>query len=181
MSDELGWVKLHRSILKQPWFKHSNTLQLFIYLLLSANRVPGYKLFFKGQEYELQPGQYWTTLERLKLQTGLTSQNIRTAVMLLKSTNTITSHSSSKGTIYSLCHWHKYQEVTNKVTNDQQTTNKPLTTEQELKKLRTKERTRRNPSGGKSVDKCNTCDDNTGFKRMDDGLLRTECDCLDKK
>jgi len=177
MSDESGWIKLHRSILKQPWFNNSNTVHLFIYLLLRVNRVNGYKIFFKGVEYELKAGEYWSTFERLSKETGLTRQNLRTSIMSLKSTNTLTSHSSSQGTVYSLLNWNTYQEVTRKVTNDQPTGNQRVTTEQELKKERTKERTRTNSARRK---KCEKCENETGWVTLADGLALADCGCLDK-
>lgn len=178
MSDDLGWVKLHRKIIDQPWFTNSNAVQLFMFLLLSVNRSEHKKIFYKGKEYALKAGEFWTTNERIGMKTGLSPMAIRHGVMLLKATNTITSYSSSKGTVYGLSQWSKYQQTTSVTTNQQQTNNKPTTTEQEVKKLRIKERTRTNSTRS---EKCKECDDATGWIKKGDGVILASCECLDKK
>ena len=36
-----GWITLHRKLLKSPYFKDAEAVQLWIWLLLSANHKPG--------------------------------------------------------------------------------------------------------------------------------------------
>jgi hypothetical protein len=57
---------------------------------------------------------------------------VRTALTKLKSTNEITSHSTSTFTHIQLTKWEQYQSsLTSQATNQQQTDNKPITTTKE--------------------------------------------------
>lgn len=59
---------------------------------------------------------------------------VRTAIKKLKSTNEITSHSTSTFTHIQLVKWEQYQSsITSDITNEQQTDNKPITTTKEGK------------------------------------------------
>lgn len=59
---------------------------------------------------------------------------VRTALNKLKSTNEITSHSTSTFTHIQLTKWEQYQSnITSEVTNEQQTNNKRITTTKEGK------------------------------------------------
>ena len=137
-----GYLKLYRSITTWEWYKDTNTKIVFLHLLLKANWEPSR---YKG--YEVPKGGLVIGLKSLSKELGLSIQSVRTSLEHLKSTNEITIKSTNKFSIVSIVNWEKYQgcddEVTNKVThnltNDQQTTNKQLTTEEEYKNIRTKE------------------------------------------
>lgn len=140
MSRLKGHIKLHRKIVKWRWFKEPNTVVVWLAILAHVEW---------RKTAELKPGQWFTTVKELCEITGLKPQQVRTALNHLTngSTNEITIKSTNKFSIVSIVNWEKYQgcddEVTNKVTrnltNDQQTTNKQLTTEEEYKNIRTKE------------------------------------------
>lgn len=130
-----GWIKLHRSLLKWEWYDDINVSRLFITLLLHANYEPS---TWRG--FKIMPGQIVTGLYRLSEQSGLTVQQIRTALNKLKSTNEITIKPTNKYSIISIANWCEYQslddEVTNNPTNEQQTNNKQSTTSKELKEVK---------------------------------------------
>ena len=126
-----GWVKIHRQFLDWEWYDDNNTKILFIHLLLKANH--------KAKKYRgklIEIGQLVTGLEVLSSQTGLSIQKIRTAISKLKSTNEITIKTSSKGTVIQIVNYTKYQIVTNELTNQQQTSNKPATTNKNVKNVK---------------------------------------------
>jgi hypothetical protein len=123
-----GWIKIHRQLLEWEWYDDLNVKVLFFHLLLKANH--------KAKKYKgklIEVGQLVTGLEVLANETGLSIQKIRTAIYKLKSTNEITIKSSSKGTVIQIVNYTKYQIVTNQLTNEQQTINKPSTTNKNVK------------------------------------------------
>ena len=126
-----GWIKLHRKFLKWEWFNDNNMVMLFIYLLLKANFETS-----KWKGIEVKRGQLITGINSLSQQTRVSLQSIRTVLKRLKSTGEITIQSTNKYSIITICNYDSYQIIesdTNKpanrsLTNEQQTTNKQLTT-----------------------------------------------------
>ena len=123
-----GWIKLHRQILEWEWYSDNNCFRLFLHLLLKANHK---ERRFKGMELEI--GTIVTSRDLLARETGLTGQQIRTALNKLISTNEITSVSSSQGTIIQVVNYEKYQIATNEITNEQPTNNQRITTNNNVK------------------------------------------------
>ena len=129
MTNHQGWIKLHRQILEWEWYSDNNCFRLFLHLLLKANHK---EKRFKG--LELKVGSIVTSRDLLARETGLTSQQIRTALTKLISTNEITSVTSSQGTIIQIVSYEKYQVSTNEITNEQPTINQRATTNNNVKK-----------------------------------------------
>jgi hypothetical protein len=129
MTNQQGWIKLHRQILEWEWYSDNNCFRLFLHLLLKANHK---EKRFKG--IELKVGSIVTSRDLLARETGLTSQQIRTALTKLISTNEITSKTSSQGTIIQIVSYEKYQVSTNEITNEQPTSNQQSTTNNNVKK-----------------------------------------------
>jgi hypothetical protein len=128
MTNQQGWIKLHRQILEWEWYSDNNCFRLFLHLLLKANHK---EKRFKG--IELKVGSIVTSRDLLARETGLTSQQIRTALTKLISTNEITSVTSSQGTIIQIVSYEKYQVPTNEITNEQPTSNQQSTTNNNVK------------------------------------------------
>jgi hypothetical protein len=129
MNNQQGWIKLHRQILEWEWYSDNNCFRLFIHLLLKANHK---EKRFKG--IELKVGSIVTSRDLLARETGLSSQQIRTALTKLISTNEITSVTSSQGTIIQIVSYEKYQVSTSEITNEQPTSNQQSTTNNNVKK-----------------------------------------------
>ena len=125
----IGWIKLHRQILEWEWYSDNNCFRVFLHLLLKANHK---EKRFKG--IELKVGSIVTSRDLLARETGLSSQQIRTALNKLISTNEITSVTSSQGTILQIVSYEKYQIATNEITNEQPTSNQQVTTNKNVKK-----------------------------------------------
>jgi hypothetical protein len=124
-----GWIKIHRQILEWEWYSDNNCFRLFTHLVLKAN----YKQKrFKG--IELKKGSIVTSRDILARETGLSSQQIRTALNKLISTNEVTSVTSSQGTIIQIVNYEKYQVETSETTNEQPTNNQQVTTNKKEKK-----------------------------------------------
>ena len=134
----MSWLKLHRDTLDWGWYLDIPTKVLWIHILLRANYVEKEWL---GESIPV--GSFVTSTDKLSNETGLTTQQVRTALKKLKLTNEITIKTTNKFSIISVNKWDEYQadnEQDNKqVTNDQPTANKRLTTSIEIKKERKKE------------------------------------------
>ena len=124
-----GWIKLHRQILEWEWYSDNNCFRVFLHLLLKANHK---EKRFKG--IELKVGSIVTSRDLLARETGLSSQQVRTALNKLISTNEITSVTSSQGTILQIVSYEKYQIATSEITNEQPTDNQRVTTNKNVKK-----------------------------------------------
>lgn len=134
-----GWIKLYSQMIDWEWYKDPPTKVLFLHCLLKANLRPNSK--FKGKTLEL--GEFGTTTNDLAAETGLTSQQVRTALKKLESTGEISQKSTNKNTFIKVENWGFYQnknEDSNKqITNEQQTNNKQITNEQQAYRVRIKE------------------------------------------
>lgn len=132
---ENGYIKLHRSIVNWGWWSCPNTAHLFVHCLLKANFED--KIW---QGIEIKRGSFVTSLEILSKETGLTVQEVRTALKHLISTNEITNKSTSKNRIITVVKYNEYQDNNNQsnkqVTNEQQTDNKQITTTKEYKEIK---------------------------------------------
>ena len=126
---EGGFIKLHRKMTSWEWYHDANTFRLFVHLLLTANYEPK---AFEGRIIER--GQRAASIAGLAKETKISVQSIRTAINRLKSTGEITSDTTPKYTIITIKNYDTYQQLTNDLTNDQQTTNKRLTTMEESKR-----------------------------------------------
>lgn len=123
-----GWIKLHRKFLEWEWWDDPKVTRLFLYCLLKANYQDKQ---WKGQT--IPRGTFITSLDQLARGTGLTIQNIRTAMGKLEETGEINKRSTTVNTWVTIVNYDRYQETNKPVTNDQQTTNKRLTTTKNTK------------------------------------------------
>lgn len=118
-----GYIKLHRKLLDWEWYTDLPTKTLFIHLLLKANWITHN---YRGME--IMNGEIVTSVRELSKETGLSEQQIRTALNKLKSTHEITSRTTNKNTLIMIEKWELYQcdeerinEAVNKVNNNQVT------------------------------------------------------------
>lgn len=120
-----GWICLHRKIIEWEWYTDIPVRILFEHLLLTANHEDK---FWKG--VEIKRGQKLTSIKHLSEETGLSKQQIRTAISKLQTTREITIKSTNKYSVITLVKYSDYQDKTvqsnkqnNKQTRTQITTN----------------------------------------------------------
>jgi len=122
-----GFIKLHRKLIEWEWFSDSNTFHVFMFLLLDANHADK-----KWKGVMVKRGEKITSVDKIRLRTGLSTQTVRTCLKRLESTREITIKTTNRYSIITICNYDTYQcreNSTNKqLTNDQQTANKQLTT-----------------------------------------------------
>ena len=116
-----GWIKIHRKFLEWQWYSDINTKVVFLHLLLSANYEPK-----KWLEYTIDRGQVVVGRKALSESLNLSEQQIRTAFKKLESSGNITTKSTNRFTIVTICNYDKYQQVD----NDEQPTEQPTINQQ---------------------------------------------------
>ena len=86
-----SYIKLFRKSRKNPIFKKPLTFHYFTYCILSAwwNDEPT-TFNLGGVDVSISKGEFATTLQRSSYETGLSIQNIRTAIKQLKLTGMLT-------------------------------------------------------------------------------------------
>lgn len=119
---EKGFVKIDRKITSWRWYQDNNTFRVFFHLIITAN--------YEDREFEtltIKRGQKVTSYTSLAAETGLSVQNVRTAINHLKSTGEITVSSHAKFSIITIKNYNQYQEdnrlINNRLTDRQQATN----------------------------------------------------------
>jgi len=121
--DKTGWIKLHRTLLDWDWADDPKVFALFVTCLLKANHEPN---TWRG--IDIQRGQFITSLDSLKAQTGLTHRELRTALKKLQKTGEIDKQTTSQNTRITVIEYDKYQERDKPKTNERQTKDKGKTT-----------------------------------------------------
>lgn len=100
----MSFIKLDRKLLTWEWKDDPNMVALWIEILLQANYAESR---WHGHIYE--KGSFPTSIDKLSKATGLTTNQVRTCLKKLKSTNEITSKSTSHGTKIIVNKWAEYQ------------------------------------------------------------------------
>lgn len=108
-----GWVKLHRKMINWEWYQDANTFKLFCHFLLIANVADK-----KWKGITIKRGQFVRTLANLAAETGLTVDEVRTAIKHLESTNEITRLKSGKNVVFSIVGFERYQETSHDCPNE---------------------------------------------------------------
>lgn len=121
-------------MLSWEWFKDEKTAHFFIYCLLRCNWEEG---SFKG--ITVKKGQFISTIRNMAMESGLSVQEVRTAIKHLKLTQEITQEitqlNSARFSLISVVNWQLYQdeltqESTQGSTRKQHKTNTRTTQEQ---------------------------------------------------
>lgn len=104
MSD--GYIKISRSILDWEWWPDINTSRVFIYILIKANWKDGK---FKGKV--IPRGSLVTSISSIASGTGLTQDEVRTAIKHLIDSNNITKQTTNKYSVFSVVGYDSYQDA----------------------------------------------------------------------
>ncbi len=99
-----GYIKEHRSLLSWGWFKEPMTAHLWEYLRLAANWD---EAVFKGTP--IYRGELVTSYAAMAEATGMSVQNVRTAIRHLKQTGEITMRSYRDFSVVTVVNYAKYQ------------------------------------------------------------------------
>ena len=134
-----GYILMWRSIRNWQWYTDVPVAHLYQHLLLTANHEDQ-----PWRDVIIRKGSLITSVQKLAVETGLSVQQIRTALKKLQSTNEIEVVATNKYTMINIIKYANFQQpsqFTNKqktssATNKQQTSNKQATTNNTLNTLR---------------------------------------------
>lgn len=122
-----GYIAVFRQLTEWGWYKDLPVCKLWLHILLRANYKP---LVFMGER--LERGQFVTSLPTLAAETGLSVQQVRTALGKLKKTGEITVATNHHYTTITVVGYDKFQSsVDDENEKEQQTDNRPITDHQQ--------------------------------------------------
>ena len=128
-----GHIKLHRALTEWGWYKDLPTCKLWLHVLLRAN----YK-DCEWQGIEIPRGVFATSYAALSSESGLSVQQVRTALGKLKKTGEITVETNRHYTVITVCKYDEYQsterdEATTPAKRPPKSKSKPKTQEADKK------------------------------------------------
>ena len=124
-----GYIKIDRGIMDWEWWDDDKVLKLWLTVLLLANWEDK-----KWHGKDIPRGSFWTSIESLSEASGLSTQEVRTALCKLISTGELTSKATNQGRLITVVKYGVFQDDTsksNKRINKQP--NKQATTTEEIK------------------------------------------------
>ena len=125
-----GWIKLYRKLLDNPIiFKDSETLAIWIYILLNATHTE-MSAIFKGQKIKLQSGQLITGILSIAKKTKVDKNKVQRTLKSFENDNQIEQQTSNQNRLITIVNWNEYQ--TNDKQNEKQVINKRETTDKQL-------------------------------------------------
>ena len=101
-----GHIKLHRALTEWGWYKDLPTCKLWLHVLLRAN--------YKACEWkgiEIPRGAFATSYTELAAESGLSVQQVRTALGKLKKTGEITVETNRHYTVITVSKYDEYQST----------------------------------------------------------------------
>jgi hypothetical protein len=130
-----GYVRIWRKSVDSGWLKNHKLWAFWSYCLLKATHKE-HDVIVGYQTVHLIPGQFIFGRKKASLDTGLSEQEIRTCINLLKKTENLTIKSTNKYSIITIINWGIYQNSENEinqqintpVTSKQPATNQQITT-----------------------------------------------------
>ena len=129
---EFGYVRLYRSLLNWEWYTDSNTKDVFIHLILTANYEPK-----KWRGKTIERGQRVASYASLASELKLSVKSVRTALNHLKSTGEVAILSNHEYSIITIKNYESYQDGANQTANLGQSEGKPRANEgQQCKKAK---------------------------------------------
>lgn len=118
----IGSVLIHRSITAWEWYKDIPTRVLFEHLIFTVSWKDGK---FRGET--VHRGERVCSLPTLEEETGLSIQQLRSAIKKLEKTGEITRRQIQGKTVLSVVNFQKYQKINRQLTDEQQTSNRQST------------------------------------------------------
>ena len=103
-----GWIKIHKSIWRNPWMYRPKILAVWLYILCHVEWRPT-DVVFEGQRITLHPGQGLFKVIDIANDLRIPETTARRIVNLLKSEGQIGVQASPRNTVITVVNWKKYQ------------------------------------------------------------------------
>lgn len=134
-NEDVGFVKIHRKIFEWGWYGDINTFRLFVHMLLKANWKDG-----RFRDTTVPRGSFVSSVAKLAEETGLTNDEVRTAISHLVRTKEITKQSTNRYTVFTVVNYVLYQDIPEQRPSSPQPIPVLFPTIEEGKKVRRKEK-----------------------------------------
>jgi len=112
-----GFIWLWRKMMDEPWYVIPNTCHLAVHLIFRASIKKTITPTIYGS-VELERGQILTGRKALAKETGLSVQEVRTALRNLKNTKFVTIESTKQYSIITICKYAYWQDKRMKLEQD---------------------------------------------------------------
>lgn len=130
MSEENGWIKIHRKIWDNPVVtKDPARIATWVWLITHATHKP-HDTLFGGKRITLMPGQLITGRKKLARELHVNEHKIDRMLRAFKNEQQIEQQSKPYGSLITIKNWHKYQDFEQQ--NEQQMSNQRATSEQQV-------------------------------------------------
>ena len=113
-----GWIKIHRKMVDWEWYSNPTTFVVWMHLLIEASHEC---IVWRG--FTIAPGQIITSVKSLSRSTGLSVQQVRTALRNIQTTHEITIVTTNKFSIITICKYDEYQLIKERGQQTKQQTN----------------------------------------------------------
>ena len=104
-----GWIKIHRKMVDWEWYSNPTTFCVWMHLLIEASHE--YKVW---RGFTIAPGQLIASVKSLSRSTGLSVQQVRTALRNIQTTHEITIVATNRFSIITICKYDEYQVLSGK-------------------------------------------------------------------
>ena len=121
------WITIHRKMIEWERYQDIQVRWFFLHCILRANHIDN-----KWMGIHIQKWQFISSYAILAKENWLSVRSIRTIIKKLKTTNELTSISTSKYTMFTVVKYWQYQAIQNK--NDKQNdkqNDKPATSDRQ--------------------------------------------------
>ena len=103
-----GYIKLHRKIALNKYYKKSQYIHLWLHLLIRASHN-GSTWKFKGREYTIRPGQILCSMKGLSEQTGISEMQCYRIIKKFEKVAQVTRKTYNKCSVIQILNWKNYQ------------------------------------------------------------------------
>lgn len=124
-----GWIRVHRKLIEEPWFKKSEYVHLWLYLLLKANHKDK-EVFIGNEKVIVKRGQLLTSRHKLAEVVRIQENKIYRILKCFENEHQIEQHKTNKYTLISIVNYDTYQK--SEQISEQQMNNKCTTAEQQM-------------------------------------------------
>lgn len=114
-----GWISLHRKTIQTDWYTNIPAKVLAVHLLLRVNETPE-----TWHGVTIERGSFVTSRAHLSEETGLSQQQIRTALRVLTESGFCTVTATKQSSIITVCKFDEYQTPTRRRRSTNDSTNK---------------------------------------------------------
>lgn len=139
MSENQGWIKLHRKLLDNPISRKPNYLAVWCYLLARANHQDNY-FILDGKKTLIKEGEFVGSLLEISNHFKISISNVSRIIKYFETETMVETRRTKKYTYFSILNWNLYQEAEIRTENKEKTNGKQRETNNNVKNDKEKEK-----------------------------------------